>query len=133
MRQGCRRGTRTGEIKCRKHRRDYTPWRGSTCTLRFTLLTSLIILSILCGVGGCNLAPGREWEGLPRVTQAANIFIKNLERASSPVRALRTYSKSAALFLYFYRANYSLLLTAPLAEPSHGIPILSSRTYFPSR
>lgn len=58
-------------------------WRGSTCTLRFTLLTSLIILSILCGVGGCNLAPGREWEGLSWVTQAANIFIKNLEQASS--------------------------------------------------
>lgn len=74
----------TGEIKCRKHRRDYTLARVHT----FTLLTSLIILSILCGVGGCNLALGREWKVLPLSQQCNSqelliYLLKTSKRASS--------------------------------------------------
>jgi len=75
-----------GEIKCRKHCRDYTPARVHLHATLY-IIDKLDYLKHTLRRRRLQFCPQERMGRLATSNQAANIFIKNLEQASSLVRA----------------------------------------------
>lgn len=121
----------TGEIKCRKHRRDCTPAQVHLRAVLY-IIDKLDYLKHTLRRRRLQSRP-RERMGRPASSnpRAANIFIKNLEPAREPAvraRSTKLIRNSRALFSPF------TVLTLPSISPRRAVTefALSLRTHSPS-